>query len=433
MQKSKAQKNKVRQQKNRDQKGFELQSLLQAQTQQHQHLDHIVEEQASFDCAQFHMGGKALKPRDGRTAKIFDFFLFAFEGELPVLELRFAEMAHELDGIFIVEADKTHQGNPRKLILKDLLKEEPLKRFATKIHVIEVFLDEGNPSPGNYDFQWQMINMVHEAMNTAKQLPGVNFQEDFFIEGDSDEIVSQEALRAVKHCQIGTPPHVWPIASVQMDQYYINFGWKDPAGWSLPSIIVPMREGHRFFESQSKNHKIPGHRLYHAAEVVAPSSSNTSVSFTQDSQQQRFNENAKLLHASELIKSLPCDEDNVMCGVILAELKQIISQGNKAAVLGSAEKPTGWHVSWTLDAENTAKKLANRAAGKPPWCKNLKGQQLIDMTRQKLAEGPQALIGASVVVNTDVGRLPTAAKQDPERFKNLLGPKLYNALGEKTN
>lgn len=422
MQKSKAKKNKVRQQNNREEKALKVQSLLQAQTQQHQHLESHVEEQASFDCSQFQMNGKALKPREGRTAKIFDFFLFAFEGEVPVMELRFAEMAHELDGIFIVEADKTHQGNPRKLILKDLLKKEPLKKFAEKIHVIEVFLDKGKPSPGNYDLQWQMINMVHDAMNTATKLPGVNFQEDFFIEGDVDEIVSQEALRAVKQCQIGTSPHVWPIVSVEMDQYYINFGWKHPAGWSLPSIIVPLREGHRFFESQSKTKKIPGHRLYDAAEVVTASSSNTSVSFVHDSHHRR---------ASELIKSLPCDEDNVMCGVVLSELKQIIKQGNQAAVLRSAAKPTGWHVSWTLDAENTARKLANRAAGKPTWCKNLKGQELIDMTRQKLAEGPEALINASVVVNDDLGRLPTAVKQHPRRFKNLLGPRLYKALREK--
>lgn len=460
---------------------LEPQSLLQAKTHQHEQAGRFVDEQASFDCAQFQLNGTALQPRMGRTPRIFDFFLFGFEGELPVLDLRFAEMAHDLDGIFIVEADRDHKGLPRKLILNELLKKEPMLQYADKIHVIEVFLEStyshsNASSDRRYDLQKRMIDMVHVAIQKVKTLPGVDLHEDFFIEGDLDEIVSQEALRALRNCQVGKSPHTWPVISVQMDQYYINFGWKDPGGWSFPSIIAPLKDVDYFFgqygetpryelhdaselwkpspaknatserslklfveDSKQRRHqhlfstgKTPQHELYDLVDAQSSTPGRSLKSFVEESRQRRLGEHNGLdLHALELFKSVPCEDDDTMCSLILAELQQIIKQGNPAKVLHRATKsarPVGWHLAWTLDAENTARKLTARAAGRPKWSQNLNGEELIDMTRQKLAEGPQALIGAHVMVNLDVESIPNAAKQDPQRFRHLLGPKLYKVV-----
>eukprot|EP00746_Dinoflagellata_sp_MGD_P006808 gnl/MRDRNA2_/MRDRNA2_113422_c0_seq1.p1 gnl/MRDRNA2_/MRDRNA2_113422_c0~~gnl/MRDRNA2_/MRDRNA2_113422_c0_seq1.p1 ORF type:complete len:464 (-),score=97.13 gnl/MRDRNA2_/MRDRNA2_113422_c0_seq1:126-1517(-) len=412
---------------------LEPQSLLQAQTKQHQQAGKFLDEQASFDCAQFQLNGTALQPRAGRTPKIFDFFLFGFEGELPVLDLRFAEMAQELDGIFIVEADTDFKGHPRQLILKEMLKKEPMNKYADQIHVIEVLLKSSptGPAKDEYDIQRRIVDSVHLAMQKAKTLPGVT-DEDFFVEGDLDEIVSREALLAVKNCQISKSPHAWPVVSVEMEQYYINLGWRDPQGWGLPSIIAPLREAAHFFKLHSAT---PRHRQYDASNVLNASSATVSTPGRVPLHHQHSRPHESLAvfatGSMEQVKSVPCEADDIMCGVVLSQMQQIIKQGNPAQVLRSARraaKPVGWHLSWTLDAENTARKLNARAGGRPEWCQNLEGDELVDATRQKLIEGPKALIGANVEVNLDADSLPSAAKQDPERFRTMIGDRLYKSL-----
>lgn len=409
-------------------------------------LQQSVFKRRSENCAQFSVNGTTLKPRTGRTSKIFDFFLFTYEGELPVLDLRFAEMADELDGIFIVEADKDLQGHPRKLILKEMLKKESMKQYKDKIHVIEVLLPPvdavrslGSLSRETFDTQQKVVDMVQVAVNKIKSFPGVNLTEDLFIEGDVDEIISHEALRAFKNCQVSNSPHqTWPVVAVQMKQYYINFGWQDRNGWELSNVISPLAVVDYFVDNYPKvrqrqadgKAKTLQYRLYSANMSISGVAALQMPDLVYHSKVPQNTSPVSVNYALESFKSFPCQDGDVLCGPVLQELKGIIHQG-KGVIVGSAvkpPKPLGWHVSWTLDAENTARKLIARAGSRPQWSLNLQGDELLDMTREKLAEGPEALIGAHAEINLDIDGLPDVVKQHPERFRQLLGHKLYEAL-----
>ena len=71
---------------------------------------------------------------------IIDYFPFFNEKEL--LELRVNLLKDYVDKFIISEANKTHSGNPKKFICKDLIKE--LKLPVEKIQVIEVDIPEDN-------------------------------------------------------------------------------------------------------------------------------------------------------------------------------------------------------------------------------------------------------------------------------------------------
>lgn len=117
--------------------------------------------------------------------KIYD--CFTFNNELDLLELRLEEMSQEIDYFVIVEADRTFQGNPKELYLKNNWNR--FSKWHDKIIHIEVF---DMPNNGN---AWH--NEHHQRNSILKGLVNAK-EDDFIIIGDVDEILRLSVLKDLR-------------------------------------------------------------------------------------------------------------------------------------------------------------------------------------------------------------------------------------------
>jgi len=181
-----------------------------------------------------------------RSKRLFVAFLFAFD-ELA-LYIQLTELFPIVSRIFILEAEVSHQLQPKPLILSRILERPYMHLFKSKIEHIVVTEAE---------FKSVKIPTREEAANLPQPLRTSTFRsgeyfsrlrlveaaaakmtkKDVLILSDADEIVSRDTLLVLKHCRLH-----WPMASINLlwRQFKVNCYQKKP--WKINVVT-----GHHIF------------------------------------------------------------------------------------------------------------------------------------------------------------------------------------------
>ena len=117
--------------------------------------------------------------------KIYD--CFPFYNELDLLELRLTELYEKVDHLVLVEANSTHQGNPKPYYFEE--NKERYAQWADKIIHVKV-----NDMPNHPD-AW--VNEAHHRDQIMQGLVNAD-SDDLVIISDLDEIVRPAALEYMK-------------------------------------------------------------------------------------------------------------------------------------------------------------------------------------------------------------------------------------------
>lgn len=356
--------------------------------------------------ANFHAAGPAaagsLEPLPAGTVqpKIFDFFVFFLSAEIPVLELRLAEMADSVDGIFVVEADKDFQGNPRELLLRALIHEEPLRSYADKLFIIEVNIPDIDQDHSHYNYfaiQGMILSMLYLAGDVVAAMPSIDLTRDMLIQSDLDEIIGRHALAALRQCKVANEP-AWPLMMTDMDYFKNGFRHRQRDQWALGPVLGPVNE---VLGSRNRPDALPPHSV--------------------------FDGYGSLVDISALTAAHPGSGSFTSVATKRSERGIYRPTEVKLQVMDRSEA-TAWHMSWSLNDEGTARKLRARAGGMPSWGAGLDDAALVaEVKRRRLSDLP-IFDGDARAVFTDARRLPDAVKQDPERFRAFLTTQLAQAL-----
>jgi beta-1,4-mannosyl-glycoprotein beta-1,4-N-acetylglucosaminyltransferase len=147
----------------------------------------------------------------GYKMKIYD--CFTFFNELDLLEIRLEELYDTVDKFIIVEANKTHQGNPKNFFLEK--NRERYAKWWNKVIYIKV---EDLPSPRFNQFYRFLNRFDHPTLKSLSyslkigSWNGENFQRncisrgidslattgDMILVGDLDEIPSKDGVSKAK-------------------------------------------------------------------------------------------------------------------------------------------------------------------------------------------------------------------------------------------
>jgi len=318
-----------------------------------------------------------------------------------------AEMGADVDSIYILEGDRDFQGRPRELLLPKLLSKEPLVKYADKIKVIEVRLPEPKESEENverYDIQAHMVGMLHAVVDDLALNTDLDAHKDLIIAGDLDEILSSHTLNVLRSCKpagsgYSPSPHEWPMLMTDRDLYFINFGWRDMKGWQL------------------------GNTIFHPVDVSKVAGDRHDF--------EEANSTYAITHGGDVFIST-MQTSSTLSKVSGLMGKSGLDKGIKHPTLNKLKskwaQPSGWHRSWSLDAENTARKLRSRAGGLLPWAKSLSDEELVEETAKRIKEGPRALINADVKDFSEDSRLPDAVRAAPKHFRKFLSDDLFSTL-----
>jgi len=138
--------------------------------------------------------------------KIFD--CFPFFNELELLELRLMELNEIVDCFILVEANKTHTGNPKGFIFEKNKKR--FKPYLDKIIYIKV-TDMPDPNPKNL---WIAENFQRNAI--SRELDKIAAPGDKVLISDVDEIPSTNAIKE----NLANPN--WVVFKQSLYYYYVN-------------------------------------------------------------------------------------------------------------------------------------------------------------------------------------------------------------------
>jgi hypothetical protein len=118
--------------------------------------------------------------------KIYD--CFPFYRELDLLELRFEELYDHVDHFVLVEANSTHQGNPKPFYYED--NKERYAKYQDKIIHIKVM------DMPNHSDSW-----VNEGHHRDQIMQGIAdaADDDLIMISDLDEIIRPEAIEYMKN------------------------------------------------------------------------------------------------------------------------------------------------------------------------------------------------------------------------------------------
>jgi beta-1,4-mannosyl-glycoprotein beta-1,4-N-acetylglucosaminyltransferase len=120
--------------------------------------------------------------------KIYD--CFAFFNELDLLEIRLNELYEVIDYFVIVEAEKTHQNELKKIFYLEHKDDERFKKFSDKIiHVVVKSEEFNNDTWHNERLQFSSIVRGIESANP----------EDLIIVGAADEIPNRDTVINLKN------------------------------------------------------------------------------------------------------------------------------------------------------------------------------------------------------------------------------------------
>lgn len=194
--------------------------------------------------------------------KIIDSFIFGFEYELDLLDLRLEYLADTVDYFVLVEARFTHLGDDKPAFFD--LNKDRFVNFSDKIiHVIvdepdrKLSLEQRNAATGAF---W--YNEIHHRNKILEGLNSLNLNEDdIIVLSDSDEFPSKDAIEYYKNNNL----QGMHCALQDMYYYYMNFkasyNWNGPqiSRWSTykehePQIIRKLRHS---------SPKIPAHGGWH--------------------------------------------------------------------------------------------------------------------------------------------------------------------------
>ena len=151
---------------------------------------------------------------------------FPFFNELDILERRFEELYDVVDRFVIVEATKTHQGQPKPFYFQ-----ENLNRYQKYLNkVTHIMVDDYPSVPENAtvtDKSWAIERHQRDCIMRGLTQCKNN---DIIIISDADEIPNKGAIRTFE----GVVSE--PIASLEMDLYYYNEYTKAKDKWKEAKI-----------------------------------------------------------------------------------------------------------------------------------------------------------------------------------------------------
>jgi beta-1,4-mannosyl-glycoprotein beta-1,4-N-acetylglucosaminyltransferase len=162
-----------------------------------------------------------------KKIKVFD--CFPYFNEKEVLELRIKTLYNYVDGFYIVDADHTHGGHPKKFTCKKTL--EQLNISLDKIHVIELNLPSFQENPNNY---------YRERLQ--RDILSKYFENDsVYIVTDCDEIIKPEMIPVYVEGAINNPDNIMRL-SMDWLCCKANLHICDPKGiegkWNIPFVCM---------------------------------------------------------------------------------------------------------------------------------------------------------------------------------------------------
>lgn len=141
---------------------------------------------------------------------------FPFFNELEMLEMRLEEIYDAVDYVVAVEADVTHQGDPKPYYLS-----ENLERFAPWKDKLRVVRASGLPTVEEYPNAWwrEIAQREHLTRGLADLDVGAD---DIILHGDVDEIPRAVVARNIR-------PH-GTVTLLQRGHFWA-VDWLYPPGW----------------------------------------------------------------------------------------------------------------------------------------------------------------------------------------------------------
>jgi len=134
--------------------------------------------------------------------KLAIMMLFSFE--VDTLEIAFKEMLDIVDIVFLIEATKSHKGEPKPLMW-ERIKYEDRFSFVNQTKIVHIIIDDlvdSQQAKSNIwyaeRFQTQMAIRRMKLWNSFNNFLG---KDDLLISANVDEMMSRQALVNLRHCQ----------------------------------------------------------------------------------------------------------------------------------------------------------------------------------------------------------------------------------------
>lgn len=145
---------------------------------------------------------------------IYDCFLF-FD-EIMLLEIRLKELDSVVDKFVLVEATRTHSGQPKKLYYDEIKDNDVFAPYKDKItHVV---YDKSSHDIRKEEERLQR-NYISVGLKGAKP-------DDIIIVSDADEIVDHRVVPIMEKCEVPT--------RLEMKMYYYYFNCRANEDWLYP-------------------------------------------------------------------------------------------------------------------------------------------------------------------------------------------------------
>jgi len=155
--------------------------------------------------------------------------------ELDILNIRLHELYDIVDNIIIIEATKTHTGNPKPLYY--LENKQMFSKYSDKIiHIVTTF-DE------NYNFSqyihtntehWYREHYQRECIRIGLDKMNLN-NEDIIIVTDVDEIPNKCVIQNIKNNILEIKNNI--VYSLTMTLYYYNIELTTPRKWHQSKLF----------------------------------------------------------------------------------------------------------------------------------------------------------------------------------------------------
>jgi hypothetical protein len=190
---------------------------------------------------------RKLQKRDGAIPLLFSHAHFSYAEEAPLLKIRLAEMADELEAVYITEANMTVGGFAKDFELPSVLAKPEMRPYLDQITTLRAEVARGGSLDS--DLQRKAIEAGDMAKKRAEKLgrPWI------LIDGDLEEIVNRFALRALKQC-VPEGRGEWPSIVFRTNLYETDFSWREGAWYS--SEFAPYTLAGSTFERHVESRKL---------------------------------------------------------------------------------------------------------------------------------------------------------------------------------
>lgn len=162
-------------------------------------------------------------------SRIFDCFML--HNELDVLECRLEELSSIVDRFVVVESGENHLGNPKRSIFL-----ESRDRFARWQNQIEFVWVPNLLSKDPRDREHEQREWIRQGLTDSKVE-----SDDFVIQSDLDEIVSEAAVRRFQMTSCTTP------MSFAQTQHFFAVDWQYPKQCDLRPVVAQYKSIESFW------------------------------------------------------------------------------------------------------------------------------------------------------------------------------------------